>query len=63
MLTFRIQNWMLLWKKSGKSGKKLSHKTQIEVDKASRKACKKLGATSKRKMEEAGEVKPRKSRR
>ena len=60
---------MLLWKKSGKSGKKLSHKTQrmnkkqIEVDKASRKACKKLGATSKRKMEEAGEVKPRKSRR
>ena len=45
------------------------NKKQIEVDKASgeevrRKACEKLGETSKRKMEEeAAEVKPRKSRR
>ena len=44
-------------------------KKQIEVDQASReevrrKACEKLGETSKRKMEEeAAEVKPRKSRR
>lgn len=44
-------------------------KKQIEADKASReevrrKACEKLGETSKRKMEEeAAEVKPRKSRR
>ena len=45
------------------------NKKQIEADKASgeevrRKACEKLGETSKRKMEEeAAEVKPRKSRR
>ena len=39
------------------------NKKQIEVDKASRKACEKLGATSKSKMEEAAEVKLRKSRR
>ena len=43
-------------------------KKQIEADKASgeevrRKACEKLGETSKRKMEEAVEVKSRKSRR
>ena len=43
-------------------------KKQIEADKASReevrrKACEKLGETLKRKMEEAPEVKPRKSRR
>ena len=45
------------------------NKKQIEADKVSgeevrRKACEKLGETSKRKMEEeAAEVKPRKSRR
>ena len=43
-------------------------KKQIEADKVSgedvkRKACEKLGETSKRKIEEAAEVKPRKSRR
>ena len=43
-------------------------KKQIEADKASgeevrRKACEKLEETSKRKMEEAAKVKPRKSRR
>ena len=56
------------WQEAESQDGTCESKKQIEADKASRgevrrKACEKLGETSKRKMKEAAEVKPRKSRR
>ena len=56
------------WQEAESQDETCVSKKQIEADKASReqvrrKVCEKLGETSKRKMEEAAEVKPRKSRR
>lgn len=56
------------WQEAESQDETCVSKKQIEADKVSReqvrrKVCEKLGETSKRKMEEAAEVKPRKSRR